>query len=264
MKPTYFNNFSWLLLVAFFALSFTATAGDGEGTVSFLNSDLEEAKLRAGSEGKMVFVDFYASWCTPCKWMDQTTFKDPKVVEILNDNFIAVKMNIDKTEGFEMKSKYEVQYLPTILIFNSEGAVIERIEETMTSAELLQLLNVHNANNGNKKVTNRVNASPRDMQRKYEPEDDSFTLSTEEINRYRNEKKSVYRVQVGVYESFAGASKKVAALREEFFEPVLITNDYRGEKVLFKVMLGQFKTIEEAESFRKILARDFDMDGIVN
>lgn len=264
MKPTYAKRTMWLLGLLMLCINTGLMAGDAKGTVSFLDSDLENAKIRAGAEGKMVFVDFYAKWCTPCKWMDQTTFRDPKVIELLNQNFISVKMNIDKSEGFEMKNKYEVQYLPTILIFNSEGAVIERIEETMNSAELLQLLNVHNANNGNKVVTNKLNASPKDMQRKYEPEDDSFTISTEDINRYRAEKKSVYRVQVGVYEEFSRASKKVSALREEFFEPVLITNDYRGEKVLFKVMLGQFATIEEAESFRKILARDFDMEGIVN
>lgn len=258
-----------ILVIALLIFSATdnVIADSGVAHIKFLNSDLEKAKERASSEGKMVFVDFYASWCTPCKWMDQTTFKDENVVKMLNENFIAVKMNIDKPEGFEMKNKYEVQYLPTILIFNSHGKLIERIEETLTAADLNTLLESHNNHDNKKVITNAVNASPKEAQRTYEPaevEDNSFSMSNSDYNRYRDTEQSVYRVQVGVYKEYAGAAKQVAYLRETFFESVIVKNDYRGEHVLFKVLLGQFETIEEAESFRKILARDFNMEAIIN
>lgn len=252
-----------LMLLLFTSLTATFASG-GDRDVNFLNSNLDEAKERASAEGKLVFVDFYARWCTPCKWMDQTTFKDKNVIELLNDNFIAVKMNIDETEGFAMKKQYEVQYLPTILIFNSNGQVVDRIEETLTSADLIQLLHRHNSVDNKRIIVNGVNASPTSTQRTYEAEDDSFTMTSAQYNNYKDTKKSVYRVQTGVYEEYSGAAKMVATLRETFLEDVVVTNDYRGEKVLFKVMLGQFATLEEAESFRKILAREFDIEGIVN
>jgi hypothetical protein len=53
-------------------------------------------------------------------------------------------------------------------------------------------------------------------------------------------------------------------LRESFLEGVVVINDYKGDKVLFRVKLGQFATLEEAESFREILAEEFDIKGIVN
>lgn len=252
-----------LMLLLFTSLSAAIAAG-GERDVNFINSDLDAAKQRASAEGKLVFVDFYARWCTPCKWMDQTTFKDKNVVELLNENFIAVKMNIDETEGFEMKKRYEVQYLPTILIFNSNGQVVDRIEETLTSADLIQLLHRHNSVDNKRVIVNGVNASPTESQRTYQPEDDSFSMTSAEYNSYKDTKKSVYRVQTGVYEEYAGAAKMVANLRETFLEDIVVINDYRGDKVLFKVMLGQFSTLEEAESFRKILGREFDIEGIVN
>lgn len=253
-----------VLMVLLFTSLTAAFASGGETDVNFLNSNLEAAKLRASAEGKLVFVDFYARWCTPCKWMDQTTFKDKNVVDLLNENFIAVKMNIDEAEGFEMKNRYEVQYLPTILIFNSNGQVVDRIEETLTSADLIQLLHRHNSIDNKRVIVNNINASPTQSQRTYEAEDDSFTMSSAEYNNYKDSKKSVYRVQTGVFREYTGAAKMVAQLRETFLEDVIVTNDYRGEKVLFKVMLGQFATLEEAESFRKILSKEFDIEGIVN
>ena len=252
-----------LMLLLFTSLT-AAIANGGDRDVNFINSDLDSAKERASAEGKLVFVDFYARWCTPCKWMDQTTFKDKNVVELLNENFIAVKMNIDEAEGFEMKKRYEVQYLPTILIFNSNGQVVERIEETLTSADLIQLLHRHNSVDNKRVIVNGVNASPTESQRTYTPEDDSFSMSSAEYNSHRDGKKSAYRIQTGVYEEYAGAAKMVANLRETFLEDIVVINDYRGDKVMFKVMLGQFATLEEAESFRKILVNEFEIEGIVN
>ena len=252
-----------LMLLLFTSLS-AAIANVGDGEVNFINTNLEDAKERASAEGKLVFVDFYARWCTPCKWMDQTTFKDKTVVNLLNENFIAVKMNIDESEGFEMKKQYEVQYLPTIIIFNSKGQLVDRIEETLTSADLIQLLHRHNSVDNKRVIVNGVNASPTQKQRTYEAEDDDFSLTADEYNNYKDRKRSSYRVQTGVYEEYSGAATMVAKLRDTFLEEIVVLNDYRGDKVLFKVMLGQFGTLEEAESFRKILANEFDIEGIVN
>lgn len=44
---------------------------------------------------KKVLVSFYADWCTFCKEMDKTTFLDKNVVNILNSDYYAVKMNIE-------------------------------------------------------------------------------------------------------------------------------------------------------------------------
>lgn len=44
---------------------------------------------------KKVFVSFYADWCTFCKEMDESTFKSKDVIERLNNEYYAVKMNIE-------------------------------------------------------------------------------------------------------------------------------------------------------------------------
>jgi thiol:disulfide interchange protein len=42
-----------------------------------------EAKKAAEAEQKIVFIDFFTTWCEPCKKLDRTTWKDPEVVKLL-------------------------------------------------------------------------------------------------------------------------------------------------------------------------------------
>ena len=88
-------------------LSGTMLAGDIK--INFSTSNINDARKLASQEGKLIFVDFYADWCTPCKWMEQTTFADEEVVKTLNGNFIAVKANIDEAEGYDLKNAFEVR-----------------------------------------------------------------------------------------------------------------------------------------------------------
>ena len=59
------------------ALEFTAIKGlagpDG----------LEAALARAGAAGRFVMLDFYADWCVSCKEMEESTFRDPRVLAAL-------------------------------------------------------------------------------------------------------------------------------------------------------------------------------------
>lgn len=47
---------------------------------------------------KKVFVNFYADWCMYCKEMERTTFQDSAVIKILNEDYYAVKMNVESKD----------------------------------------------------------------------------------------------------------------------------------------------------------------------
>ena len=233
--------------------------------VNFSDLNVEEAIEKASEEGKLVFMDFYASWCTPCKWMEQTTLSDRRVTSTLNSNFISVKVNIDDVEGFQMKNKYEVNFLPTILILSSEGKMVERIEQTMVADELLGILELHNSPENRVVIKHDFNKSPKRINGTKDSEEDPWTISQDDYRRYSEVKdKRNYRVQVGVYDDYSDAHKEVERLRDIFLEPIVVLNDFRNDKVLFKIMLGQFKSITEADSFCKILKTDFGIKAIVN
>ena len=50
---------------------------------------------------KKMYIDLYTSWCGWCKKMDQSTFKDPAIVSIMNKYYYPVKMNAEMSESID-------------------------------------------------------------------------------------------------------------------------------------------------------------------
>merc|ERR1711991_559909 len=87
---------------------------------------LKQALKKAEKEGKYVFLDAYAVWCGPCKWMEANTFRDKEVGKKFNKSFISVKIDMEKGEGPAIAQKYRVRAYPTMFVLNSKGEVPEK------------------------------------------------------------------------------------------------------------------------------------------
>jgi len=103
-----------------FVVSALAVAGG-----PFLDLGLDDALARAKAEKKIVFIDFFATWCGPCKQLDSTTFADEKVVAWLNGNTVAVKIDVD--EDKEIAKRFKVSAMPTLVFLTADGTELERI-----------------------------------------------------------------------------------------------------------------------------------------
>ena len=64
---------------------------------------LNDAEKRMEKEPRKVLIDVYTDWCGPCKIMNNTTFKDPAVVEYVNRHFYAVKFNAEGPDPLEFR-----------------------------------------------------------------------------------------------------------------------------------------------------------------
>jgi thiol-disulfide isomerase/thioredoxin len=246
------------LVVLFFAVFSLNSISFANEMLFIEKGGFEKAKLKAKEEGKMLLLDFYASWCTPCKWMDETTFKDLEVRSLLDQKYIAVKVNIDDFEGFELKSKFDIRFLPTILIFNPNGQMIERVEETLGSQKMKTMLSGHAEANASF-VKHKVNSSPRDVLKK---EIDQPTEATEYVQE--DESKTLFRMQMGVFSTFEGANAKSLELQNVFVEKItIIEHTNTNGKILYKVVMGEFSTSSEARSFKDVLETQFNMKSIV-
>jgi thiol:disulfide interchange protein len=68
-------------------------------------------------------VDIWAEWCTACLEMEETTWKDKKLIEYINTNFIPVKL--DYTELADniqnLVNRWEVNGLPATSFFKANS-----------------------------------------------------------------------------------------------------------------------------------------------
>jgi uncharacterized protein len=66
----------------------------------------EEAFAEARRENKPMLLDIGAVWCHWCHVMDRESYEDPAIAEIVNERFIAVK--VDRDERPDIDSRYQV------------------------------------------------------------------------------------------------------------------------------------------------------------
>ena len=84
----------WVLstIVCFVILTGASATATGK-TIEWHN--YQNGMERSKFEKKKVFLHFYADWCMYCKKMEQSTFKDPDVIDALNQDFIPIRVNTD-------------------------------------------------------------------------------------------------------------------------------------------------------------------------
>lgn len=108
------------MLLAMVMLSLSAMAQTNFRHISFA-----EAQKAARQEKKLIFVDFYTSWCGPCKHMANTVFPQKAVGDFMNDKFVCVKYDAEKEEA-DLVKRSNVQAYPTFIIFNADGTEVNR------------------------------------------------------------------------------------------------------------------------------------------
>ncbi len=113
------------ILLFIFSFLMIQTNSFSQG-IEFFHGSWEEALEKAQADGKVIFVDAYAEWCGPCKRMAKTTFKDQKVGDFFNANFLNVKMDMEKGDGPTFRRKYPVSAFPTLFFLDPNGEVVHK------------------------------------------------------------------------------------------------------------------------------------------
>ncbi|MEN8007521.1 MAG: thioredoxin fold domain-containing protein [Candidatus Krumholzibacteriota bacterium] len=97
-----------------------------------------EALSQGRDFDKPAFLHFTAPWCKWCKKMQRETYKDPKVIRYLNENFTAVMIDTEKLPA--LARKYRVESLPTLWFLDSQGKGLTNIKGYVGPEKLLRVL----------------------------------------------------------------------------------------------------------------------------
>ena len=99
-------------------------------TVHITNSNFEEEVLRSD---KPVLVDFWASWCGPCRMVG------PIIEEIAAErsDIKVCKVNVDEEQN--LAARFQIMSIPTLMVFKN-GQITNQALGAMPKNQILALL----------------------------------------------------------------------------------------------------------------------------
>lgn len=121
--------------------------------IQFESGSWADVKAKAKAQNKPIFVDAYAVWCGPCKWMSANSFTDASVGELYNSGFINYKFDMEKGEGPAFAQQQSIRAYPTLLFFSPDGELLKKAEGARDAEGLISLAKPYlmannNANQG--------------------------------------------------------------------------------------------------------------------
>ena len=82
-------------------------------------------------DDKLLVVDFFATWCGPCKKLSPTL---DEVSEEFGDRVNIVKVDVDESEDLAMT--YGIRSVPTVLFFKN-GQQVDKFVGTLPKSEIV-------------------------------------------------------------------------------------------------------------------------------
>ncbi len=128
-------KFNTIFVVAVLLGSFCA-----ESSAVHWVTDFDKALAEAKESSKPVFVDVYAEWCSWCHKLDKEVYSDPKFTEYMKSYVVARIDSEDDGKGSRLAEKYGVDSLPTMIVIDGEGKILNRITGFMKAPELIEEL----------------------------------------------------------------------------------------------------------------------------
>lgn len=104
--------------------------------IKFFDGTYKQAVEKAKKENKKVFIDFYATWCGPCKVLKEKVFIEKELGEYFNKHFICIQLDAEKQENKYVVKKYRVKSYPT-LVFITDKEEVKLIKLGLLSAKEL-------------------------------------------------------------------------------------------------------------------------------
>ena len=289
--------------------------------ISFKSKSYQAAKETALVNDKAFFAYFSGTWCANCHVMEETTFQSQAVAMAVKDKYETYKVDFDNPQASDWKDEFEICCLPSVLIFDENAQLLNKIEQPLTSTRLVELLNdplhfdpdaiktqtenltapiaasfpvsefpkeksittspireepvkaeavntnfrivIRKAGTSFESVANKITSSKEPKQKLLSSINEMNHFSDSKLlkNEIKNSniektQKANYQVQAGYFKHLDNAMKLSQRIKSEYNLAVMISEDYKDSKVNYRVLVGNYHTMNEAKKqFKKMKNR---------
>lgn len=98
----------------------------------------DDVFARAKSEQRFVLLDLEAVWCHWCHVMDVTTYRDAKVLALLNKKYLTVR--VDQDSRPDLSNRYEDYGWPATVVFDAAGHEVVKRQGYLAPDEMASML----------------------------------------------------------------------------------------------------------------------------
>lgn len=126
--------------------------------VRFYDGSYDELLRESRKQKKPIILEFWATWCIPCRKMENETFANPEFAAYINKNFLVYKVNIDTFDGMDIADKYNIDAYPTLIQLDSKNKYVNRYKGFFPAYYLKKELEKNKSRTGKDFITsNAVN-----------------------------------------------------------------------------------------------------------
>jgi thiol-disulfide isomerase/thioredoxin len=91
-----------------------------------IEQNYDQAKLLATQQEKLLLIDFYTTWCVPCKQLDKQVFRDSSISKKVAKDFIVLRYNAENDSIFQLTKKHHIAMYPSAVVLNTEQRIIRQ------------------------------------------------------------------------------------------------------------------------------------------
>lgn len=126
--------------------------------VRFYDGSYDDLLRESRKQKKPIILEFWATWCIPCRKLENETFANQEFATYINKNFLVYKVNIDTFDGMDIADKYNIDAYPTLVLLDTKNKYITRYKGFFQASYLKKELEKNKSNTGKDFLTsNAVN-----------------------------------------------------------------------------------------------------------
>lgn len=95
--------------------------------LTIIDQDYEQAKLESQKQNKLLLIDFYTTWCSPCKAIEKQILNDLAVSGEMSKSFVVLRYDAEKDETHRLSLKHHIGSYPSTVVLNSNQFIVHKL-----------------------------------------------------------------------------------------------------------------------------------------